>query len=384
MKTPKWRLIVLLVFLLLGLGGRPVSANGGNTRAIIGKDFVLQQDERLEDDLLVLGGLVRLMEGSVVEGSVVAVGGETMIAGSVRGDVVTIGGSTEMAATALIGGDLVAFGQVRRHPGATVRGNTIEGLEAAQRFTYAPKMWNGRLRLVPTLPEPIRPQVKPSDSSARPKEPAFPLLARVGTSTIAILLLAALVVALVPQRLTCTIDAMHHAWLLCSGMGVLTMVVVLILMPVLIITCLGIPVAIVLGIGLLLSALMGFTAAGNLVGERLLRAARAQSRPPLISTLVGTLVIALIATIPCLGPALAAIVAAWGIGGIVLTRFGSLPYETWVPTTEAPSPPALANSAAGEPPLAASGHDQHPRDTKRLDQSALSENASHTPSTPDR
>ncbi|TEU18934.1 MAG: hypothetical protein E3J25_00595 [Anaerolineales bacterium] len=386
MRRPNWRITISLVLLALWLVARPVSADDGGTRAIIGQDYVLEEGEQIEDDLLVLGGLVRLMPGSVLEGNLVAIGGETVMAGSVWGDVVAIGGSVEMASTARIQGDLVAFGRVRRHPDAIVGGNTIEGLEAAQRLAYAPRMWNGRFWPLPALPAPLGPQSKPSEPRVRIEEPpGFSALVRLVAAIVAILLLAALLVALLPQRLTCVTDAMRKAWLLCCGMGVLTVAVVVILIPVLTIICLGIPVAIVLAIGLLLATLMSLTAAGKLLGEKLLQALGAKSQPLFGATLVGTLLVILIATIPCIGPALAATVAAWGLGAVVLTRFGSLPPGTWAPAADISSTTPQSRAAAtAERPVVSADRAQRPRDTRRLDRSALTENPPDAEPSPDR
>jgi len=372
MRTPRWRLVLLVGLVALGLAVVPVRADDGRTLAIVGQDYTLQEGERLEDDLLVLGGLTRLLEGSVVEGNVVTVGGETTIAGSVRGDVVAIGGSVDLASTALIEGDLVVFGRARRHPEATVRGNTIEGLEATKRFSHVPRMCNGG---VPQL-RPSRP-AKP-EQAARSSETV-----RLVATAAVILFLTALVVALLPEHLTRVSEAMTQVWLLCCGMGILTILVVLILIPVLVIICLGIPVAIVLAIGLLVSILIGLAAAGNLLGERLLKALGAGGQPPLLTTLAGTLVIALVAIIPYLGPALAAILGAWGVGAVVLTRFGSVPYGMWAsPPKPAPPVPDAASSPTG--PSATSDRPAHARDTRRLDRSAPPESGAHRESPPQR
>jgi len=356
MTGPKWRLLLLATILFLWLAPLPVSADGGGTRTIVGQDYTLEEGERLEEDLLVWGGGVRLLEDGVGEGKGVNMGGDTVIAGAIRGDVVTIGGTVELTSTALIEGDLVVFGRIRRHPDARVHGNTIEGLEATRRFLYVPNTLNGF-----PLSRPAKP------AAPRPEELApLPLLPRLLATIPAVLFLAAMAVVLVPQRLARVTEAMSQTWLLCCGMGVLTTVVVLILMPVLIIICLGIPVAIVLGFGLLLSALLGLSAAGKLLGERLLQTLGQKHQPPLTATLLGTLVITLIAVIPCIGPVLIALVAAWGIGGVVLTRFGSQPHGPWAPAAHRPSSVTPSDGTAAEPPAAPT---RPPQDTRRLDQS---------------
>ena len=93
-----------------------------------------------------------------------------------------------------------------------------------------------------------------------------------------------------------------------------------------IIICIGIPVAIVLALVLMIGALVAWVAAGRLIGERFLQVLSAGEQPPLLQILVGVSLISLLAQVSCMGPVFSILVLSWGLGGVVLTRFGMIAY----------------------------------------------------------
>ena len=97
----------------------------------------------------------------------------------------------------------------------------------------------------------------------------------------------------------------------------------LILLPILIIVCLGIPFAIVLAIAFALCGVLGWVAAGKMVGRRIVHTLRSSRISVLGETLLGTLVITLLSMVPCVGFFLALGILCWGVGGAVLTRLGT-------------------------------------------------------------
>ncbi len=83
--------------------------------------------ERRDGDRVRIGGGVRVDEGEVLEGDVVAVGGPVNVEGEVRGDVVAVGGGVTLGPQSRVDGDVIAVGgRLRREPGAEVRGKAQE------------------------------------------------------------------------------------------------------------------------------------------------------------------------------------------------------------------------------------------------------------------
>jgi hypothetical protein len=131
------------------------------------------------------------------------------------------------------------------------------------------------------------------------------------------------------------------------GFGLLTLAVTALATPVLILICIGIPVAIVLWLAESLAGLFGWLTAGLLVGRRIFQAFKADDTPPILESAAGVAALSLLSAIPCLGPLLSLLVAAWGLGAVILSRAGTLPY----PRAESvPGPPKPLADEQGQPP----------------------------------
>ena len=361
----------LLVGLLLLLAIAPaVSAESGGGSAIIAQDFVLEAGERHEEDLVVLGGSVRLEQDSVVKGDVFLLSGEAQLSGTVEGDVVAFGGSVELTSTSLTEGNVVVFGRVRRHPDARIGGSVVEGLEATGGLARLPRLFGQQIN----PPEPI----EVPDPPIAPKAPNPPVrrsgwLGRVigAIATLCVILfVSGLVAILVPDNMERMVDVLTISPLLCFGVGALTLVLAAVLVPLLTIICIGIPVAVVLMLALLFSSLVGWVAAGKTIGKRLYQMLNRRPQSVLVETLAGTLIITSLSLIQCVGPAFALFMACFGIGTVVLSRLGTESYPFWGGALLATTGPA------GRGPVAIPGGSRAgvrtaQKDTKPLDEESL-------------
>jgi hypothetical protein len=318
MKRMRWS-VIMVVALLLWSVALPVVAQGGRS-TIIAQDYALEEGETLADDLVVIAGHVRLERDSAISGDVTIMGGEVELRGSVDGDVVVFGGSVALAATAVIEGDLVVFGSISRHPDARVSGNVVSGLAAGESLRQLPQVFRAQPETLPGRPSPMVAQTRPAMASA------FEQAMRSLSTLLAILLVAVLGMVLLPDQLERVARTMESSPLACFGVGLLTIIVVVVLVPLLVIICFGIPVAVILGLALVLCALLGWIGVGRLVGAGLTRMLRLAEPTPIVETLLGVLIITIAAMLPCVGPALAILLASWGIGAVVLTRAGTMSY----------------------------------------------------------
>jgi len=83
--------------------------------------------ERRNGDRVRIGGSILVDADERIEGDVVAVGGRVDVQGHVRGDVVSVGGGITLGPAAVVEGDVTAVGgPLRRDPGAEVRGKAQE------------------------------------------------------------------------------------------------------------------------------------------------------------------------------------------------------------------------------------------------------------------
>jgi hypothetical protein len=108
------------------------------------------------------------------------------------------------------------------------------------------------------------------------------------------------------------------------------------------VTLILIPVAVLAAAVLALAWLFGLIAIGTEVGERFTRAINQTWAPPLtagMGTFLMMLVVGGIGMIPCIGWLATTLVAMLGIGGVVLTLFGTQNY----PRVVAPASPPTSD-----------------------------------------
>jgi len=120
-----------------------------------------------------------------------------------------------------------------------------------------------------------------------------------------------------------------------------------ILMPLLTIIIVGIPVVMVLGVALALGCLLGWIASAAVVGDRVVRATSGFGRGGRVA--VGIVLLTLIGRIPCLGGLATLLAVCWGLGSVVLTRFGTSEERIWAPFASLAGD-AAASAAPQSPP----------------------------------
>jgi len=262
-----------------------------------------------------------------------AIGGSITIAGEVEDDVASVGGNIRLRPTAEVGNDVVAvFGQVERAEGAKVGGQVVEGRE----FRFAPFSgfrWGG-----------VRGWRV--DPFAGFLSRAFRAL----VTMMALMALGLLVVALLPEQVRVVSATVEGAPFPSIGVGFLTLFVFLLLTPILfIVVCIGWMAWLLLFIALAAAAIYGWIVLGAVVGERLLQAAKVAQPEPLASVLLGVFLITLISATPlCIGFLFTLVAGSWGLGAVILTRFGTTPYPPPVATSEEEEPKPRRRKAKKE------------------------------------
>lgn len=118
---------------LFGIGPPPAPPAPGDTLAAADTTEADAEEEPAgvtvdsEGDRVRIGGNVVVREGERVEGDVVAVGGSVRVYGTVDGDVSAVGGTVRLGPDAVVHGDVTAAGgSVHRDPGAVVHGRISE------------------------------------------------------------------------------------------------------------------------------------------------------------------------------------------------------------------------------------------------------------------
>jgi len=336
----KWTFALLTVLLFLSLAV-PVWADDGDDQVVFfGDRVVIRAGEVVDGSLIVIGGSAELREGGQIRGDMVAIGGESIVDGRIGGNLVVVGGTLELRSHATIEEDFFTLGaSVSRAEGATILGETIEGMR-----------WRlPALRIRPWVPQ-LRTWGERWRSPGIIFGDAVGSLFRWVARTIALMALAVVVMLILPKQTALVGETASTLPLPSTGVGLLTVMVLLIVLPLLVIICIGIPVAILLAMAAAVALLLGRVAVAAVLGQRLLAALNANQSQPLLEAVVGIVVIELLSAVPCLGWLASTILSLAGLGAVVLTRFGTVPYEPTSTVADLPAPPPQPDlpSAPGE------------------------------------
>lgn len=314
-------LIGILVALLTIAAAGPAFASTGQNgdQVCTGKNLTVSSGNTVRN-VLAFGCNVTIENGATITNDVTDFGGNVLNQGTVDGSIIAFGGNITVASTGVVNGNLSTVGgNAVQEPGATVRGNVRGGTN------FTP----------PTAP--------PTPFFSRVFSTTFDLFRGIVTA-IAFAALGALVVIFAPEPTRRVGEAVQNRPWGTAGVGCLTLIVAPILALLLIITVIGIPIALVVGFAAIVGWVFGWIALGYLAGEKILQALKARDIVPVIAVVVGVLVLMVIGLVPVIGWLISFLVGLAGIGAVVLTRFGTRAYPT-VPTMM--MTPALGASAPG-------------------------------------
>jgi hypothetical protein len=290
-----------------------------------------------------------LEEDSFVDGTVFSMGGNVTVAGEVDQELVVFGGNVELKSTAFIGSDVVAIGgEVEQAEGAVVEGNVVGGVTTG--LFRAPRI----VRVVPLPPTPGR---VPFETGTRIFFNTMMDIFKAVVTALALMALGLLVVLFLPRQTETVGQAVLAAPLPSLGVGFLTAVVAVGLTALLAITICLSPIAFFIGLIATVAGFFGWIAVGLLVGQKLLEGLKAQEPAPLVAVVIGVLLISLISALPCLGFFVFLGVVSLGLGGVVLTRFGTMSYP------EGPPSPSSLEPMEPQPPTAASETEESQSET---------------------
>jgi len=311
----RWRVLLAALVLLLVVG-QPVLRRGNlGSRVVFGHDGALDGGQQLVGHLVVLGGDAIVGPGAAVRGDVLSLGGSVRIAGQVDGQAYAPSGQAFLADTAQVAGDVVASGGVLRQPGAIVGGEAMSAHKSVPLLSHwrqycllsLPGLWFGwpwGVGLAGNL---------------------LVWALQVFLGTVVVVALGVLVVLVAPGPVDRASQALsHHPWQSIAA-GVLAWLVAIAGVPLLISTIIGIPIAVAIIVAVAAGLLFAWVPAGLALGRRALKG-RARHEPLLAAT-VGLATLAVLTSLPGVGFAIIGAIALWGLGAVLMTRFGTVPYE---------------------------------------------------------
>ena len=292
---------------------------------------------RTGDIVRIGGGDVNVSQNERVEGDVVAIGGRVNVDGEVTGDVVAVMGGLTLGPHAVVRGEVTAVGgPFNRDPQAQVYGKVNEVGIGGNGQTIPPYNINMRNILFGTLASRVE---------------------RVVTTIVRVLMfiLFALIVMAVGQRPVQQIAARIGAEPVRSGLvgllaEILFVPVLVVTILALVVSIIGIPLLVLVPFGIILIGivmLVGFTGAAYMVGTWTLDRFGRTERNPYLTAAIGIVMIAGLTLIGRLfALAVGGVGAPFYIAGYVLeylawtVGFGAA-IQTWIQMRRRPSAPAM-------------------------------------------
>jgi hypothetical protein len=270
---------------------RPATPEGIGDRVTFGDDVHIREHESVRD-VLTMGGNARI-DGHAY-GDVVTMGGDADVRGEVVGNLTTMGGSIRVRDGARVHGDLNAMGgEIDVDDDAQVHGQVLLSQHAPSPISTAP--------------------------NAEEPEGFF----RWGLWHALLFLAGLVLLGTSRQRLDLVRTELADRPIRNMFGGSFAMLAGVLLAGVLLITIIGSPGSVIIGIFLFIAGSVGWIAAGLWIANVLPIAAIKKS--PILQLGVGLGVLFLIGLIPHVGVFLTALAALAGFGAVMATKLGKIP-----------------------------------------------------------
>jgi len=307
------------------------------TEKVILKEEILSAKEKKEKKLsLIQKDIVKVRvdiiidEDQEIEGDVTALGGDVVVKGVVDGSVVALGGDILVTSTGIIEEDATSVGgEVKIEPGGIIKGERVA--------------LKGKIPGISFFPYLLQPKVVLR---------GFGIVTKI-VKILLLLFLGMIVFSVVPRNVGKIKDKVEKEFLKSILVGLLAWVLFLPAFVLLLITIIGIPLAILLPLVVIVALLLGYTSVSLYVGEKIKQNTNIKPQTPLLTVFLGIIAVELISIIGRLtgifGEGLLPlygiftfiywvtifIILTAGLGSVVLTRFGTRPKE--IELTKTPS-----------------------------------------------
>ena len=308
MTRRKLGLIALLLSGLLLLGGGTLQASEEKSIIKIGSDVTIESGQKVH--------------------TVVAVGGQITVNGTVENNVVAIGGSVVLTKQAVVGGNVLSLGGVivaARDAQVTGSLTEINSSNLYETLTTAMSAdWEGWSWIFAVISLAI---------------------------FLVILVVAILIVALLPKPVRTVGEAIRENTfkvVLCGLLGLVLIVPLALLLTISVVGIALIPLEVII---VACSVLLGFIAVGQLIGGAVLRLFRRPNPGMVRETFLGLIILWLVGWLPYIGWMVKAVAIVLGLGAVLITRFGT--YRGGKSGHSPTAAVAAAAPGAGEAPPAA-------------------------------
>jgi hypothetical protein len=270
--------------------GMPSACVPGN-RDALGENLVIERDAWICGAVTVYAANVSVL--GRVDGDVRAIGGSIVIAGQVSGGVTAVGGNVDLQAGARVGGDVQAIGgTVNRDVDSYISGNVATNEDALQRYG--------------------------------PQHALDPYTSEIPWVQLLFWGLAGAALSLLFPQYVLRVRVMVQRQLAASFVtGVMALLGGVAASIVLIVSCLGIPVALLLLASLWVAWVIGTVALGSWLGHSLLHLFARESQWMGLATVLGVMLLAALEALPYVGWAIFTVAGFLGLGAAVRSYFAA-------------------------------------------------------------
>lgn len=305
--------VLLVIFILTACSGlneqgfTDITSSGDTypSQFLNGDVYILKNGETISGNISGVGTTLVIEEGATVVGDISLLASSLEVDGKVKGNINLFAGTSAFNENALITGSInQIFNQLETTPGAVINGeintyvfptsgetNFGKGLVNIMEW-FKPGFWFG-----------------------------------LQFSRILILVLISVLAVFLFKDPTFKVEQAIRKNLAVSwGAGIITLFFVPVIALVLIITICLSPVGIIFALAVFVGSLWGWAALGGIVGDQFTQWVKIDSSDvgtTALGALIIGIIISLISLIPCVGFVINITLSAMGLGGVLLSRFGT-------------------------------------------------------------
>jgi len=273
---------------------------------LMGDTYVLKKHEKIDGNIVGLGTNLVIVDGATVMGDISLIGGQMEIYGSVNGDINVFAGTTQIYHTAVISGCINQIAhQTNIEPGAHISGE-INTFAFPTQFS---SINTGGL-----------------ENSLKWLRPTgwitFQLI-----KNLILVFITVLIIFLFEKPTLRVARSIKKQIAVSWGAGLLAIVAVPIVSLVLIITICLSPIGIILILAFLIANIWGWAGISFVLGDNMARWLKLDWPEEAVAAAGAVLLglgSTLLAFLPCIGFMISIMVSAVGLGGIILSKFGTI------------------------------------------------------------
>lgn len=276
----------------------PVPCTAQDTGAFR-QSITIGRDQHICGNVVVVGGDMTI--SGTVDGNVTLVSGSGVISGTVNGNITAVDATLTLKSGADIGGKVQAVGgSIQRDNGVSIGGSVDRGIDPQH---ILPPFWQG-------IGSPYN----------------FPW------SHLLFWVLACIALtALFPRHIALVRRAARGSLVPAFFIGVSCAILGAIAIVGFVLTCVGIPLALLIAVSLVVASVVGTIALGLWLGERLLGQSANSRRASVFPAVVGVTLLALAQTAPCVGDVVTVLTSCTGLGASILALLYARRRAVWTP-----------------------------------------------------